>query len=61
MRKKLFLVGKIVLTVISLIGVIIFKSDIDCTNLSNISFDSAIAKEIVYDISIGIFSAMVLV
>lgn len=61
MRKRLFLASKIALTAISLIGIIVFKSDIDWTNLLNNVVDVTLAREIAYDISIGIFSAMILV
>lgn len=61
MKKKFFIVVKVVLTIISFVGVIIFKSNIDWNNIKNNYFDMSLAKEIAYDISIGIFSAMILV
>ena len=61
MRKKLFLISKIALTAISLIGIIVFKSNIDWTAFLNNAVNATIAKEIAYDISIGVFSAMILV
>ena len=53
MRKKKFLIGKIALTVISLVGVIAFK-----INSYNIPTNYA---EVLYDVCVGIFSAMILV
>lgn len=61
MRKRLFLVSKIVLTAISLVGIIVFKSNIDWSNLLNNIVDVTLVREIAYDISIGVFSAMILV
>ena len=61
MRKRLFLISKIALTAISLISIIALKSNIDWTNLLNNAVNIAIAKEIAYDIAIGVFSAMILV
>lgn len=40
---------------------IIFKSQIDCANLGNNYIDISLVKEILYDLSIGVFSAMILV
>ena len=53
MRNKFFLIGKIALTTISLIGVIAFK-----INSYNIPYNYA---EILYDVCVGLFSAMILV
>ena len=53
MRKRIFLIGKIALTVLSLLGVIAFKI-LNCEKYS-------IYMEIAYDISVGVFSAMILV
>ena len=61
MRKRLFLISKIALTVISLIGIIVFKSNNDWNNFLNNVVDLTLAREIAYDISIGVFSAMILV
>ena len=53
MRKRIFLIGKIALTVLSLLGVIAFKI-LNCEKYS-------VYMEIAYDISVGVFSAMILV
>lgn len=60
-RKEKFFWWKIIITAISFIAVILSKSTIDWSNLSNNYIDSALCKEIAYDLSVGIFSAMVLV
>lgn len=61
MQKKHFFIIKILLTVISFIFVIIAKSNIDWNNFQNNYVDPVLVKEIVYDLSVGIFSAMVLI
>ncbi|MBR3920303.1 MAG: hypothetical protein IKJ47_00035 [Oscillospiraceae bacterium] len=53
MRKRIFLIGKIILTIVSLVGAIVFK-----INICNISI---VYADILYDILVGIFSAMILV
>ena len=53
MRKKFFLIGKIALTVLSLLGAVALKF-LKCDQYSDYI-------EIAYDISVGIFSAMILV
>mgnify|MGYP004569890979 CR=1 FL=1 len=60
-RRKNFFWWKIILTVISFILIILTKSNIDFRNITNNYFDIILAKEIAYDLSIGIFSALVLV
>lgn len=52
---------KMVITAISFIGAIFFKSTIDFSDLKNTYFDYAVAKDLMADICIGIFSAMILV
>lgn len=53
MRKKFFLIGKIALTVLSLLGAVALKF-LKCDQYSDYI-------EIAYDISVGVFSAMILV
>lgn len=50
-----------IITLLSLILSLILGSDIPWKNLQTICFSWAIAKNILYDISIGIFSSMILV
>ena len=57
-RRNIF---KIFITVISFVGIIFLKSSFDFKDLSNNYFSWSIAKNILYDIFVGIFSAMVLV
>lgn len=52
---------KIVITVASFLGIILCKSNIDWSNLANNYIDINRVKEILYDLCIGIFSALVLV
>ncbi|MBQ8604999.1 MAG: hypothetical protein IJ410_09195 [Oscillospiraceae bacterium] len=52
---------KIYVTIISFLLMVMFKSDIDFVNLANNYFSVPLAKEILYDISVGTFSAMILV
>lgn len=61
MRKKWFSILKLGITVISFLLVILAKSEIDWTNLSNNYINPVYVKEITYDLAIGIFSAMILV
>lgn len=61
LENRRFTALKIIITVISLICALLFKSDIDWANLSNNYINMTLVKEILYDLSIGIFSAMVLV
>lgn len=61
MNRKKFFCLKIIITVISFIVVILSKSIIDWSNWSNNYIDLALFKEIVYDLSVGVFSAMILV
>lgn len=61
MKKRGFFILKILITVISFIIVIIAKSNIDWSNLRNNYINLSLVKEIVYDLAVGIFSAMILV
>lgn len=60
-RKEKFFWWKVIITVMSFVAVILSKSTIYWSNLSNNYIDLAICKEITYDLSVGIFSAMILV
>lgn len=60
-KKSVFFWWKIGITVVSFFAVIAFGSNIDWSNFSNNYVDPVLLKEIAYDLSIGIFSAMVLV
>ena len=57
MRNKVFLFIKVVLTLASLFGVLFFSNSI----CANVSIKLPCSKEILYDISMGIFSSMILV
>lgn len=61
MNRKKFFWLKIIITVISFVVVILSKSTIDWNNWSNNYIDLALCKEILYDLSVGVFSAMILV
>lgn len=61
MKRKTFLTFKIAITGISLVAAIIFKSNINELMLENIYIDKLFVKDFLYDLSIGVFSAMVLV
>ena len=60
-RKNLMQLLKGWVTIISFLCMIIFKSDIDFVNLANNYFSISLTKEILYDVSVGTFSAMILV
>lgn len=60
-RKKIFCWWKITLTIISLIGAVLAKSRINWHSLLDNHFDRILIKDIIYDLSVGIFSAMILV
>lgn len=60
-RKIKFRNYKIAITVVSFLGMLLFKSNIDWNNLANNYIDINRVKEILYDLCIGIFSALVLV
>lgn len=60
-RKQKFFLWKLGLTIISFIVVFWIKSNIDWSNLSNNYIDLQLCREIVYDLSIGVFSAMILI
>lgn len=62
MKKKLkFFWLKIAITIFSFLGAVLFKSNIDWSNVQNNHVNLSLLKEIVYDLSIGVFSAMILV
>lgn len=58
---KKFKLWKIVLTVFSFLLAIVTKSNIDWINLKNNYIDLLLVKEIIYNLSIGVFSAMILI
>ena len=60
-KKKKFFWWKIILTVLSFIFIVLTKSNIDWTDLSNNHLDFHLVKEILYDLCVGIFSAMILI
>lgn len=60
-KKSKFFWLKIAMTIVSLGGALFFKSSIDWSNIHNNRLDLSLLKEIFYDLSIGIFSAMILV
>lgn len=60
-KKSKFFWLKIVITIVSFVGAILFKSNINLANFQNNHIDLSLLKEISYDLSIGVFSAMVLV
>ena len=51
----------VLITIVSLIMTFVFGSDIPWNNLKNITFSWTLTKEILYDISVGVFSSMILV
>lgn len=61
MKKKFLTFYKIMLTFGSCLLAVLFKSNINWTDWSKNYFDVFLAKEIAYDLAMGIFSAMVLV
>lgn len=61
MQKRGFFILKLVITGISFICVFFFKSRIDWSNLSNNCINPLYVREIIYDLAIGVFSAMILV
>ena len=61
MKKRGFFILKILITVVSFVIVVIAKSNIDWSNLQNNYVDLSLVKEIVYDLAVGVFSAMILV
>lgn len=60
-KKQLLFWLKIFLTIISFTCAIIFKSNINWSDWSKNYIDIVLVKEILYDLSIGVFSAMILV
>lgn len=61
MSHKQFKNLKVWITILSFIFAIVMKSDIDWSNLQNNYVDWHRVKEICYDLSVGVFSAMILV
>lgn len=61
MSKKQFIRLKVGITIASFLLAVITKSKIDWLNLTNNYIDWLLVKEILYDLSIGVFSAMILV
>ena len=61
MKNRGFTVYKLLVTIASFVGVIIFKSNINWTELSKNHIDVTLVKEIAYDISISIFTAMIII
>lgn len=61
LKKRGFFILKILITVVSFVIVVIAKSNIDWSNLQNNYVDLSLVKEIVYDLAVGVFSAMILV
>lgn len=61
MKRRRFLWFKIIITISSFILAVIAKSNIDFAHLQNTYFEPSLAKEILYDFSVGIFASMVLV
>ncbi len=60
-RRKSFFWWKVIFTALSCVIAIVSKSQIDWKSLSNNHIDFSLVKEIVYDCSIGMFSAMIIV
>lgn len=52
---------KLVITAISIVGIFFTRSNINWQNILSNRIDFVILKDIVYDLSIGVFSAMVLI
>lgn len=61
MKKRDFFIMKILITVVSFIVLVVAKSNIDWSNLQNNYIECSLVKEIVYDLAVGVFSAMILV
>lgn len=61
LKKRGFFILKILITVVSFIVLVVAKSNIDWSNLQNTYIDFSLVKEIVYDLAVGVFSAMILV
>ena len=60
-EEKMFEKAKFILLIGSGIVLVLAKSQIDYSNLINLHFEFTLFKDIVYDLSIGIFSSMILV
>lgn len=61
MSRNLFRRLKVVITLVAAYFAIVSKSNIDWNNLTNNVVDSKILWELIYDLSVGVLSAMVLV
>lgn len=60
-KDKNFFLWKIILSIASFVIIILSKSEINWDDFSKNYFDGVLAKEIIYDLSVGIFSAMILI
>ena len=60
-KKSAFCWWKILITVISFLGTILLKGEVDWANIFGNHIDLKLIKEIFYDLSVGIFSAMILI
>ena len=60
-KKTGFTIYRLLITIASFFGVVLFKSNINWTDLSKNCVDMTLVKEIAYDISISIFTAMVII
>lgn len=60
-RKQKFFLWKLGLTIMSFLVVILIKSNIDWSNLSNNYMDLQLCRDIVFELSAGVFSSMILV
>lgn len=60
-RKKGFFRWKVFLTILSFFLIVLTKSDISWNDFSKNCLDYSLIKEMVYDLSVGIFSAMILI
>lgn len=60
-RKTSFFWWKICLTILSFFCMMLSRSNLDWYNLSNNYLDFSLIKEVCYDLSVGVFSAMILI
>lgn len=60
-KKTKFFWLKLAITIVSFGGTLFFKSNIDWSNFQNNHIDLSLLKEISYDLSICVFSAMILI
>lgn len=54
-KKSKFFWLKIAITIVSFVGALFFKSNIDWSSIHNNRIDLSLLKEISYDLSIGVF------